>query len=249
VCTRIIPFEIMRLSYSYQGQQQLFESRKTEVLIGRPKGAAPVDLDLSPALTVSRPHARIWLSEGQYWIEDLDSKRGTQINGHEIKGKGRWRLHFGDLLVIGETTLRVEALDEQFDAHSTLPPTVQDLDPKVEIGKTLDAKTPGEVRLTSSSPDTSRRLHLLYELPLKLATESRLDQLLQTVVEEVVKVIPNAARGALLLKDAQTGALVLRAHIPVGEPALSMTLAQRAVARREGFVWRQSHEENLSSAL
>src|SRR3989442_3854073 len=42
--------------------------------------------------------------------------------------------------------------------RSTLfPYTTLFRSPKVEIAKTLDAKTPGQVRLTSTSPDTGRR--------------------------------------------------------------------------------------------
>jgi pSer/pThr/pTyr-binding forkhead associated (FHA) protein len=48
-----------------------------------------VVLDLSPDQKVSRLHGRIWEENGAFWIEDLKSSRGTQINGVEIKGKGR----------------------------------------------------------------------------------------------------------------------------------------------------------------
>ena len=61
------------------------------------------DLDLTPDQIVSRPHARLWVAEGQHWIEDLSSRRGTQVNDEEIKGQGKRRLHAGDTIRIGDT--------------------------------------------------------------------------------------------------------------------------------------------------
>jgi pSer/pThr/pTyr-binding forkhead associated (FHA) protein len=44
---------------------------------------------------VSRPHARLWLEGGECWIEDLGSRRGTQVGGDEIRGRGKRRLRAG----------------------------------------------------------------------------------------------------------------------------------------------------------
>jgi GAF domain-containing protein len=70
-----------------------------------------------------------------------------------------------------------------------------------------------------------------------------------TSTPEVVEVIPGAMRGALLLVDPETGGLVLKAHLPVGLPSVSMTLAQRALARREGFIWEMNVGETIRSVL
>jgi hypothetical protein len=39
----------------------------------------------SPDQTVSRLHGRIWEEDHCYWIEDLNSLRGTLVNGIEIR--------------------------------------------------------------------------------------------------------------------------------------------------------------------
>jgi len=98
---------MMRIVYSHQGKDESKEFEKTEVVVGRARVGTAVDLDLSADRMVSRPHARVLVDEeGRYWIEDLGSKRGTWVNGEEIKGKQR--LHRGDAITIGETTLKVE---------------------------------------------------------------------------------------------------------------------------------------------
>jgi len=80
---------------------------QSEVVVGRPNSQASVDIDLSPDTTVSRVHAKLWQENGACWIEDLGSRYGTTVNGTAISG--RHPLSDGDLVQIGETTLRIDA--------------------------------------------------------------------------------------------------------------------------------------------
>jgi adenylate cyclase len=84
--------------------------------------------------------------------------------------------------------------------------------------------------------DLMRRLTLFYELPLRFGEETRLDALLQLIVERLVEVIPGAARSALLVRDRRSR-LALKAHLPPGNPSVSMTLAERAMEQRSAFIW------------
>src|SRR6267378_3739222 len=79
----------MRIVSSYRGTERVFETPKSEVLFGRPDDKEHIDLDLSPDLKVSRRHGRIWEENGQFWIEDLNSSRGTLLSAVEIKGHGK----------------------------------------------------------------------------------------------------------------------------------------------------------------
>jgi len=101
----------MHVTYAYKGKELVFNRETTQVVIGRPKeeDVAP-DLDLTPDVTVSRPHARLWVAEGCYWIEDLNSRRRKQVNGEDIKGQGKRRLHASDTIRIGDTTLQARLL-------------------------------------------------------------------------------------------------------------------------------------------
>jgi len=240
---------MMRIVYSHQGKDESKEFEKTEVVVGRARVGTAVDLDLSADRMVSRPHARVLVDEeGRYWIEDLGSKRGTWVNGEEIKGKQR--LHRGDAITIGETTLKVEipegsgqeAEGGEADGDEGLlleMPEVEYDDRPVE---TLPPDDAGLARLLTrveaADANTAERLALLYELPLGLAAETRLDALLQTIVERLLQVVPGAGRGALLLSDPATGKLRLKAHTPPDKPAgPSTTLARRAMDLRQPFIW------------
>ena len=84
----------------------------TEAQIGRwdaDGGIFPdVDLDTDdPEAKVSRRHARITLSNGQYFVEDLGSTNGTFINrGKRLTPGQRQVLCDGDEIIVGKTFLR-----------------------------------------------------------------------------------------------------------------------------------------------
>jgi len=96
---------MIRIVYSYNDKETVFETAHTEVVIGRPGRGAAVDLDLKPDPSVSRRHARIWSESGQLWIEDLGSSYGTMVHDEPIKGKGRRPLRGNERIRIGDTFL------------------------------------------------------------------------------------------------------------------------------------------------
>lgn len=63
-----------------------------EVLVG--KHARAVDVVL-PSGTVSRIHARLFMSGGEYYLSDLGSKNGTSVDGHMAVGNEEIRLTDG----------------------------------------------------------------------------------------------------------------------------------------------------------
>lgn len=225
----------MRIIYSYKSRESFKDFDAPEVVIGRPLEGVNIDLDLTPDTKASRPHARIWTEYKTYWVEDLNSVRGTRLNGVEIKGQGRKRLHSGDILFIGETILRLDIPPEE-ESVSTLPPDKSESELVGEITQSLDAlKPPFSPAAAAASFDP--RLALLYELPLRFAEETQLEALLRLIIERAVGVIPGATRGALLIVDRETGQLLLAASLPADNPAVSLTLARKAIERLEGFIW------------
>ncbi len=73
-------------------------SRNGETIIGRDAGnAAAVD-----DRQVSRHHARITCSDGDFWIEDLNSTNGTRVNGVKVD---KQKLADNDQIGVGDTIL------------------------------------------------------------------------------------------------------------------------------------------------
>src|ERR1700674_4943971 len=101
----------MRIIYSYRDAQRNWETSEREVTFGRAAEKSARVLNLPPDQKVSRSDGRIWQENGFYWIEDLNSGRGTLLNNVEIKGQGKKRFQAGDVIVVGNTTLQVESSD------------------------------------------------------------------------------------------------------------------------------------------
>jgi pSer/pThr/pTyr-binding forkhead associated (FHA) protein len=70
-------------------------------LLGR---SSECDVVLAGDDAISRRHAEIAVRGGECRIRDLDSCNGTLLNGHAIE---QACLRRGDVLVVGETTIRV----------------------------------------------------------------------------------------------------------------------------------------------
>jgi len=56
---------MIKIAYTYNGKESEFEYDTDEVIIGRPKAWAFVDLDLNRDVGLSRPHAKVWLEQGR----------------------------------------------------------------------------------------------------------------------------------------------------------------------------------------
>jgi adenylate cyclase len=243
----------VRISYRYRGNERVFDKPAASVVIGRPRHGIEVDIDLTPDLRVSRPHARIWVSEGQHWIEDLGSANGTELDGQSIKGLGKVRLKPGQQIQISDTTMAVDVSTEEpvFESDWAVEDRtlIDTHNGNLDIAEMIDAAAPVFEPGKPIAPDRAQALALLYELPLQFGEQIELDALFQTIIERLVAIIPAATRGALLLEDPTSGELLLKAHLPAGQPSVSMTLASTTMSRRQGFIWREGLDPSQSQFL
>jgi len=243
----------VRISYRYRGNEKIFDKPAESVVIGRPRHGVQVEIDLTPDLRVSRPHARISIAEGHYWIEDLGSANGTEVDGQPIKGAGKVRLKSGQQIQISDTTVTVDIPAERPDLEpnwaSDDRTLISTAVTQLNIAEIIDAATPVFEPGKPINPDQAQALALLYELPLQFGEQIELDALFQTIIERLVAIVPAATRGALLLEDQASGELLLKAHVPAGQPSVSMTLASRTMSRRQGFIWREGLDPSQSQFL
>jgi adenylate cyclase len=246
----------MRVTCSYRGVQKVWETPEQEVVFGRVEGNWPVVLDLSPDQRVSKLHGRIWEEDGLCWIEDLNSSRGTLVNGVEIKGRGKQRFGPADSALAGRTTLRVEfgelreAAGTNYLEHGTiLLPERHHATSGLAIAKDLDATAVEPVPFDGTEDPSVRRLKMLSDLPFQFATKTTLESLLPAIVDQLVELIPTADSWALVLREQWTDTLLLKAYHYVRRTYLSETLLRRAMSERKAFVWKRDAEANISGSV
>jgi hypothetical protein len=87
------------VSLTVDGARHLIEKRR--VVIGRSKDC---DIQVHDA-NVSRQHAEVRQEGTAYWLVDLDSTNGTEVNGRREK---RAKLEDGDKITVGSTELLFE---------------------------------------------------------------------------------------------------------------------------------------------
>ena len=83
------------------GDRELPLSDRGRWVLGRGSGC---DVLLDGDDAVSRTHAEVAVRAGLCLVRDLDSANGTLLNGRSVR---RTRLRRGDVLVLGETEIRV----------------------------------------------------------------------------------------------------------------------------------------------
>jgi serine phosphatase RsbU (regulator of sigma subunit)/pSer/pThr/pTyr-binding forkhead associated (FHA) protein len=203
---------LLLLKGSNSGQR--FEVRGEHTVIGRhPECDIVVD-----AGAVSRQHARINQSNGDFFLEDLKSRNGTYLNGRQITEPTQLaekdRIKICDLLFTfhledpdkvpidvsgGSRTTPVDLVvsDEEADANASST-----------IMSTLDVASSSKLRL-EVKPEA--KLRAVLEISRNLSNTLALDEVLPKILESLFKIFPQADRGFILLYDARANRLVPKA--------------------------------------
>lgn len=208
-----------------------FPLTKDGLTVGRQLGN---DIVLNHAI-VSRQHARIELHGRQAWVRDLESRNGVFVNRLRIKQE---QLSDGDIITIGPFDLHYENRAAQrvvFDDNQYLP---IDTD-----GREVDR---------DQLPVETMSFQEFYAMSTRLNQVLDFQELLELVVEEVLRVVP-AQRGMLLLhkrrrsassSDTQTSSAELVPMIiyppEQGDVAISRSIVRKAVEQREVILTRDA---------
>lgn len=86
------------------GNPASVEVGKVPLTIGRGKDADIILVDSR----ASRHHCRLYYEDGIYYVEDLNSKNGTGVNGHAIT---KAVVKSGDTLKVGSTSITLQDID------------------------------------------------------------------------------------------------------------------------------------------
>lgn len=173
-----------------------------------------------PSASVSRQHARLELQGDRAWVTDLGSKNGTFVNDARIERTAA--LAPGDRVRVGEVNLRLvlAAPTTPPDAPVPVEPTLvrrgaaELLSSAIEVPWGGPESLPTLKGLRLPSPVAVRgaeeKLRLLLNVSQLLAAPAEAETIAQRVLELAFQLL-EADRGAVLLFDARTHALVPRA--------------------------------------
>ncbi len=225
-------FETLRLTVSPGERESFqFDLPGPSCIVGRSSKAC---LSLSDAL-LSREHARIFLEGGKWFVEDLHSRNGTQLNGVRIAEPAP--LSEGDRLSLGACTLTV---GRSVSGAATQPTSSgmswgqSVLRPASEI---LQASALHVEALAESEHAQLRnfagRLQTLIEVNRALSTPVALDDLLQLILSKAFQQLkPEEGAVFVTRRDGSVFRAASRTVAPEGQALFnSKTLLEEVVAK------------------
>ena len=196
--------------------------------------------------TVSRKHAKITETAGQYYVEDLDSGNGTFVNGQKIESRtaisNQDRVKFGPLLL-------------RFECESAAPATqTRQISSSGIFDSSVDFSTDGDEEATIMSNigasggfgmltvEPEQKLKAVIEITRALTGETDMDAMLPKILDTLFEVFPQADRACMLLKDEdKEGEMIPRAfkHRREDEDAtvkLSRTILNKVLTEKTGVL-------------
>ena len=175
---------------------------------------------------VSRFHAVITCSKGQFVLKDLDSRNGTYVNNKRIRRKvlqNSDKISFGKrgFMFFLEAAPAAPAAPDQ-DVVSTAGDTVTITDEEFDLAELLadNAETAVSQFFELLSSDDSKdpptmqaheRLSYIYQLSENIQTPCDADQMLEKGLDLIFEAMPSAKRAAAMLRPSPEDSMEVRA--------------------------------------
>jgi len=213
---------------------------KDITIIGR---ASTTDIKLDNPM-VSRHHARICKSGGEYLVEDLGSQNGVFLNGERVASSHL--LADGQNICIGSYTFIFrDAVSEH--PHSAECPSEEYTQIIVATkdsasDETVDKTICGEIAGREGFEQLQKRLKIFHDITRAIGNISNIDVLLEEIVHIIFAVFPHAGRCFVALQNPVEQQLTIRtmqtkdAALAKEGDVMSLTLARRAVEERKSLL-------------
>ena len=210
------------------------------------------------SLSVSRQHAQIEQAEGEFFIEDLQSRNGTYVNSERIRQ--RHRLSDDDRITLCDVVLVFhDERNPSSPGHGTA------VGIKTVVGHGADLQPAADAVLVDDEPAESSstvmqrlniaggtsslrieqnpqaKLKAVLEISRSLGRALSLHDVLPKVLDGLMTIFPHGDRGVIVLRDGPSGKLVPRAlkhRRPelVDTVRVSRTIVQGVMASKEAIL-------------
>ncbi len=183
------------------GLGQQFRLAPGEAVIGR-LPECDVVLD---SRAVSRRHARIFFDRGQFYLEDLQSRNGTFLNGQRVEGAQA--LKDRDVIDICDISLSFHEGEPEPGAEEGPSSTL--VEDNSQVLRRLEMRSADlQMRVKVRTED---KLRALIDITEQLAGALDVEQILPRVLESLFKAFLQADRGFVLLRDRPGEPMTVRA--------------------------------------
>jgi diguanylate cyclase (GGDEF)-like protein len=173
------------------GQGRSFELSNSKATLGRD---SENEICLNES-SVSRKHAKIYKDKDLYYLEDLQSKNGTWINGSVIENGMRVPVQEGVPIAIGNILVSVGkkcSLDRLPNQYSISVQPVRDSGP--ESSAFIDRRS-----------KQKKELELISEIALKVLGSLDLNEVCREALESVVALLKRIDSGFVFVIDPESG--------------------------------------------
>jgi len=219
-----------------RGQAVPYPLDGDEILIGRHPDCG-VQLESS---AVSRRHARVFIKDGRYLIEDLGSGNGTSVNGQTIASATP--LEAQDRIKLGPVLMRFEQGEvlEQAAVASDMGTTMVGVS-LADDEATIMSQVESGTGFGTLDVRPEQKLKGVLEISRALAGSVDVESMLPKVLDTLFAIFNQADRGCVLLQDAESGELVPRAmkHRRESDDAtvtLSRTIVNKVIEDKAGLL-------------
>jgi sigma-B regulation protein RsbU (phosphoserine phosphatase) len=208
-----------------------------EALLGRSEECHVV----VPDRAVSRRHARLFLDQGSWYVEDVGSRGGTRLNESPVDG--RIKVAPGDEVAVGQSVVTLLGGESHSAvARRSSGSGISSVSPGQSVYKSADAllreSLSGEVSAQHDTEMLKRRaarLELLNEVHQALAKSMKLDELLHLIMDKAFRAL-QPEEGILVLRSGKgeyRNAVSRRPPGSMGESMVSRTLLEEVVEKKQ----------------
>jgi serine phosphatase RsbU (regulator of sigma subunit) len=218
------------------------------IIIGRSPEKCRVVL---PANAVSREHARIVPANGQYYVEDLQSRNKTYVNNKVVEGRHPTPLKNGDNIKICDFLFSFHDENAKGDFPGGRPP-VRDPDDEEE-----SSNTTVEATFNRASPQDflvvqpQEKLRALLDITTALTKTLNVQALFPQIADELFKVFKQADRCFIieLDEDKRLRPTVIKARRQTaGNERFSRTIVRKCLETLQSYLSEDASSDSDVSA-
>jgi phosphoserine phosphatase RsbU/P len=210
------------------------------LIIGRSPEKCRVVL---PANAVSREHARIIPLNGQYFVEDLQSRNKTYVNNKVVEGKWPNPLKNGD---------NIKICDFLFAFHDEKgKPAPDDDDEEESSNTTVEATFKRASPKDFLDPQPQEKLRALLDITTELSKALNVDALMPQIADQLFKVFKQADRCFIIEvdEDNRLRPVVTKVRRPAaGNERFSRTIVRRCLATLQSYLSEDATSDTEVSA-